>query len=217
MDRGNWTLVHSRIFLKSGYRPPLGLPEFKSIDPNLGASEGRVPSQSHGSNPTRYNLPRCKMPQCDKPAIFDQHINEQLMWSLSDSHLAVRESCSNLNVRRHSVAPPGTPGYNLQHTGQQMVSPTAHTPTHVPPSATAKPPSTKLCENCRKMGKGPCSRDCAAAGNLKPRIQTDRIDPHDGLGQTCQECRSVIKDGHGRYCSKRSEEASRKRRTSRPQ
>ncbi|KAH9173739.1 hypothetical protein EDB89DRAFT_2228590, partial [Lactarius sanguifluus] len=38
---------------------------------------GRVPSQSHDSNPTRYNLPRCKMLRCDKPAIFDQHINEQ--------------------------------------------------------------------------------------------------------------------------------------------
>ncbi|KAI9454392.1 hypothetical protein BJY52DRAFT_729321 [Lactarius psammicola] len=50
---------------------------------------GHVPPQSYGSNSTSStsnshhtrlsNLPRlgCKLPRCDKPAIFDQHINEQ--------------------------------------------------------------------------------------------------------------------------------------------
>ncbi|KAH9173766.1 hypothetical protein EDB89DRAFT_687550 [Lactarius sanguifluus] len=230
---------------EGGYRALGGVPPHyvtaePQPSPTTRTTGGRIPSQSHGSNPTRYNLPQCKMPHCDKPAIFDQNINEQREYCEEHINYAVpvgfascctvcrkmparldsefcSESCSNLNVRRHSVAPPGTPGYNRQHTGQQMVSPTTHTPTHVAPSSTAKPASTKLCENCRKRGKGPCSGDCAAAGNLKPRIQTDRTDPHDGLGQTCQECRGFIKDGHGRYCSKRCEEASRKPRTSRPQ
>ncbi|KAH9174171.1 hypothetical protein EDB89DRAFT_2241796 [Lactarius sanguifluus] len=46
--------------------------------PTTRTNGGRIPSQSHGSNPTRYTLPQCKMPHCDKPAIFDQNINEQL-------------------------------------------------------------------------------------------------------------------------------------------
>ncbi|KAH9020591.1 hypothetical protein EDB85DRAFT_519887 [Lactarius pseudohatsudake] len=210
--------------------------------PTTRTTGGRVPSQSHGSNSTRYNLPQCKMPRCDKPAIFDQRINEQREYCEEHINYAVTvgfasccsvcgkmparldsefcsESCSNLNVRRHSVAAPsGTPGYNRQHTVQQIVSPTAHTPIHVPQPVTAKSAPTKLCENCKKKGKGPCSGDCAAAGNLKPRKPSDRtnVPDSDGLGQTCQECRGFIKEGNGRYCSKRCEEASRKPRTSRP-
>ncbi|KAH8991278.1 hypothetical protein EDB92DRAFT_689270 [Lactarius akahatsu] len=218
---------------------PYVIAELQS-SPTTRTTGGRVPSQSYGSNPTRYNLPRCKMPHCDKPAIFDQHINEQREYCEEHINCAVSvgfarccsvcqkmparldsefcsESCSNLNVRRHSMAPPGTPGYNRQHTGEEMVSSTAHSPIHAPHTATAKQASTKLCENCRKKGKGPCSGDCAAAGNLKPRKQSDRTVVPEGLGQTCQECRGFIKEGHGRYCSKRCEEASRKPPTSRPQ
>ncbi len=55
---------------------------------NSGVSKGHVPSHFHrsssisstsNSHQTRLNLPRlgCELPHCDKPALFDQHINEQ--------------------------------------------------------------------------------------------------------------------------------------------
>ncbi|KAH9029304.1 hypothetical protein EDB83DRAFT_1890410 [Lactarius deliciosus] len=101
---------------EGGYRAPGGVPpHYVTAEPQPSptartSTGGRVPSQSHGSNPTRYNLPQCKMPPCDKPAIFDQDINEQLMWSLSDSHLAVRsaERCLLVLTPSSAVNPAAT-------------------------------------------------------------------------------------------------------------
>jgi len=60
----------------------------RNRESNSGVSKGHVPSHfnrssstssTSNSHQTRFNLPRlgCKLPHCDKPALFDQHINEQ--------------------------------------------------------------------------------------------------------------------------------------------
>ncbi|KAH8983992.1 hypothetical protein EDB86DRAFT_169289 [Lactarius hatsudake] len=154
---------------------------------------GRVSSQSHSPNPTsstsnihqtRYNIPRCKCPRCDKPAVFDQHINEQRefceehikcvisvglatccsvcreMPARLDSEFC-SESCSNVNARRVTSLDPLD--YRLRIQPERS---------DVPESL----PST--CQECRgfmKEGRGRyCSKACEDASR-KPR--TSRPSP----------------------------------------
>ncbi|KAH9053805.1 hypothetical protein EDB87DRAFT_1649564 [Lactarius vividus] len=245
---------------EGGYRAPGGAVPTRYVttelqpSPTIRTTASRVHSQPHGSSTsnihqTRYNVPKCELPGCNKPAIFDQRINEQREYCEEHIGRAITvgfasccsvcrtmparldsefcsESCSNLNVRRRDVASPSTPGYHpstVQHAEQQMGPPSSHTTVYPHARQPAvKPALPKLCENCSpsqgKKGKKTCSGECTAPSNRsRPPKQSDRhVDP-DGLGQTCQECRGFIKEGNGRYCGKRCEEASRKPRTSRPQ
>jgi hypothetical protein len=165
-----------------------------------------------------WNLPRCKLPGCEKQAIFDPRINEQREFCevhighaihvgfagpcLACESMPARldsKFCSDACRRLGARAAPGpsstTTGY-FQPTGfvQPAVLPLGQ-PTPQPPvhSHVRREPAVQP----------------APPIKLSKSWKGDYSVP-EGLAPTCQECRGPIKGRRDHYCSKACEEENRR-------
>lgn len=151
---------------------------------------GSTPSSSN-THQTRSGPPLCKLPRCDKPAIFDRHINEQ------------REYCGEHIKHAISV---GFAGCCLWC--KKM------------PARLESRFCSEVCNAHAKSSPGTSlDHQQTTVQPAVPKIRPPKKNPTvpDGLGQACQECRRPMEETPSRYCSKECKEASRKfRGASRP-
>jgi len=200
---------------------------------------GSTSSTNNTTHQTRHNLPQCKLPRCDKPAIFDHRINEQREYCeehirraisvgfagccLTCQNMPARldsefcsEACRNSHAASSSTAASGYP--RAQSTVQDVVMQDVRPTPQPPPVHSQQPtvqPAAKLCENCHSsrgtQGKRPCSGgECANAQAKKRSGGSGANRVPEGLGPACQDCRRPMKDSRSRYCSKECEEAGRR-------